>query len=40
MNMKIEMAIMPLNAIPFVNFLISYLNVCSDCYSSATGGMW
>jgi len=40
MNMKIEMSIMPLNAIPLVNFLISYLNVCSESYSSATGSMW
>jgi len=36
MNMKIEMAIMPLNAIPLLNFLTSYLNLCSESYSSAT----
>lgn len=39
MNTKTEMAIMPLNAIPLLSVLISYLNLCSESYSSATVSM-
>jgi len=40
MNMKTEVAIMPLNAILLLSILISYLHLCSESYSSATVSMW